>query len=306
MRLVHRIACVALALSAACHAEPHTSPARGASRVPDKLVVLTFDDAVRSHYTTVAPLLERYGFGATFFVTEFPQPPFSDTTLYMTWAQIGDLHRRGFEVANHTWKHSHVDRVDHARFVDEVRYVEDKLASLGAPRPISFAYPAVRHDARRRAHAARAVATSSRAPAADRAYDPVRDDPMLVPSWTTGEKNRDDDPRAFGEARDGRIVVLTIHGVPDTAHPWVNTPVAPVRGVPALPARRRLPRRRAARRRPLPAARERAASRRLTSSTSLSAGHSRRDRKSNAPTRWTSCPPSWISYPNRSGTPNAR
>jgi hypothetical protein len=65
--------------------------------VPDRLVVLTFDDAVRSHYTTVAPLLERYGFGATFFVTEFPQPPFSDTTLYMTWAQIGDLHRRGFE-----------------------------------------------------------------------------------------------------------------------------------------------------------------------------------------------------------------
>ena len=63
--------------------------------MPDKLVVLTFDDAVRSHYTTVAPLLERYGFGATFFVTEFPQPPFSDTTLYMTWAQMGDLAAEG-------------------------------------------------------------------------------------------------------------------------------------------------------------------------------------------------------------------
>ena len=85
---------------------------RSLTRVPDRLVVLTFDDAVRSHYTTVAPLLERYGFGATFFVTEFPQPPFSDTTLYMTWAQIGDLNRRGFEVANHTWKHTHVDRMD--------------------------------------------------------------------------------------------------------------------------------------------------------------------------------------------------
>jgi hypothetical protein len=37
--------------------------------VPDKLVVLTFDDAVKSHRTFVAPLLKDLGFGATFFVT---------------------------------------------------------------------------------------------------------------------------------------------------------------------------------------------------------------------------------------------
>src|SRR5438046_1822142 len=86
-----------LASALACARAPHAT--RAPERIPDRLVVLTFDDAVRSHYTTVAPMLERYGFAATFFVTEFPQPPFSDTTLYMTWAQIGDLNRRGFEVA---------------------------------------------------------------------------------------------------------------------------------------------------------------------------------------------------------------
>jgi len=90
----------------------------------------------------IFPLLERYGFGAFFFVTEFPQPPFPDTTLYMTWAQMGDLAGRGFEVANHTWKHSHVDRESREQLVAEVRYIEDKLASVGAPHPISFAYPA--------------------------------------------------------------------------------------------------------------------------------------------------------------------
>ena len=58
------------------------------------------------------------------------------------------------------------------------------------------------------------------------AYDPVRDDPLLVPSWTTRENNRDTILRALTEARDGRIVVLTLHGVPDTAHPWVTIPVA--------------------------------------------------------------------------------
>jgi peptidoglycan/xylan/chitin deacetylase (PgdA/CDA1 family) len=224
MRLPRWIACIALGLSTACASTSRGVRTAAAPTVPDKLVVLTFDDAVRSHYTAVAPLLERYGFGATFFVTEFPQPPFTDTTLYMTWPQIGDLSRRGFEVANHTWKHSHVDRIDHAQLVEEVRYIETKLASLGAPRAISFAYPAYVATPEA-ARTLRELGYVFARTGGSRAYDPAHDDPMLVPSWTTGEKNRAEILRAFGEAHDGRIVVLTIHGVPDTAHPWVNTPV---------------------------------------------------------------------------------
>ena len=211
-----------LALAMACARAPRTA---APERVPDKLVVLTFDDAVRSHYTTVAPLLERYGFGAAFFVTEFPQPPFSDTALYMTWAQIAELNRRGFEVANHTWKHTHVNRMDRAQLVEELRYVEEKLRSLGAPYPVSFAYPAYVCTPEAIATLRERGYTFART-GGDRAYDPVRDDPMLVPSWTTRANNRDTIRAALSQARDGRIVVLTIHGVPDTAHPWVTIPVA--------------------------------------------------------------------------------
>jgi hypothetical protein len=28
----------------------------------------------------------------------------------------------------------------------------------------------------------------------------------------------------LGATRDGRIAILTLHGVPDAARPWVNTP----------------------------------------------------------------------------------
>ena len=45
------------------------TPARAQERAGDKVVVLTFDDAVKSHRTFVAPLLKELGFGATFFVT---------------------------------------------------------------------------------------------------------------------------------------------------------------------------------------------------------------------------------------------
>jgi peptidoglycan/xylan/chitin deacetylase (PgdA/CDA1 family) len=57
--------------------------------------VLTFDDASVSHATHVAPLLKNYGFGATFFVCEFP-PDFDDNSKYMKWEQIAELNRMGF------------------------------------------------------------------------------------------------------------------------------------------------------------------------------------------------------------------
>jgi peptidoglycan/xylan/chitin deacetylase (PgdA/CDA1 family) len=50
-------------------------------------IVLTFDDACESHFRFVAPLLKQYGFGATFYVCEFPGM-FGDSTMSMNWRQI--------------------------------------------------------------------------------------------------------------------------------------------------------------------------------------------------------------------------
>src|SRR5262245_9185756 len=81
-----------------------TASAPALERVPDKLVVLTFDDSKASHYTFVRPLLKKFGFGATFFITE----GFTFVTNkedYLTWDQIAALHRDGFEIGNHTRDH---------------------------------------------------------------------------------------------------------------------------------------------------------------------------------------------------------
>src|SRR5262249_52809674 len=91
-----------LCLFAASAAPP---PPRGP--VPDRLVVLTFDDASKSHFTVARPLLKKYGFGATFFVTE----GFDFATNkrdYMTWEEIAALHKDGFEIGNHTRDHKGV------------------------------------------------------------------------------------------------------------------------------------------------------------------------------------------------------
>src|ERR1044071_2090817 len=72
--------------------------------LPEKLVVLTFDDSVASQYSVVRPILKKYGFGATFFITEGFSFP-TNKQDYMTWAQIRDLHEQGFEIGNHTRDH---------------------------------------------------------------------------------------------------------------------------------------------------------------------------------------------------------
>src|SRR6476646_6631588 len=104
-----------------------------AESVPDRLVVLTFDDAVKSHRTFVAPLLAKLGFGASFFVTHRWM---DDRPNFMTWDEIAEIHRMGFEIGNHSWTHDSfsIPR-DAARLRGELALVENALAKVKVPRP---------------------------------------------------------------------------------------------------------------------------------------------------------------------------
>lgn len=50
-----------------------------------------------------------------------------------------------------------------------------------------------------------------------------KDYPYLIPSFTVKDSNVAQIKKSFELARNGKILVLTIHGVPDLPHPWVNT-----------------------------------------------------------------------------------
>ena len=109
-----------------------------ATPIPDKLVVLTFDDSSASHATVAAPLLKRYGFGATFFITE----GFTFKTNkrdYLTWAQIAELHRAGFEIGNHTRDHLSITEKNVPKLAEQLAAYRPQLtaalssAVAGAP-----------------------------------------------------------------------------------------------------------------------------------------------------------------------------
>jgi peptidoglycan/xylan/chitin deacetylase (PgdA/CDA1 family) len=113
---------------------------RAVDAVPDRLVVLTFDDSVASQATRVAPLLTQYGFGATFFITEGFEFA-DDKTNYMTWDQIAALHAAGFEIGNHTRHHTSVSQQQPAALEADVAFIEMQCTQHGIPRPMSFCYP---------------------------------------------------------------------------------------------------------------------------------------------------------------------
>jgi peptidoglycan/xylan/chitin deacetylase (PgdA/CDA1 family) len=202
--------------------------------IPDKLVVLTFDDASKSHVTIAAPLLKRHGFGATFFVTEGFDFP-TNKRDYMTWDEIAQLHLDGFEIGNHTRDHKAPSATDLKGTTEQIEAVNARCLAHGIPRPVSFAYPgnALDKDVLPILHKL-GITFARRGGAPEHpydegrgfAYEPGLDHPLLIPSagdarpgWTL-----DDFKRAVSQARGGKIAVIQFHGVPDTAHAWVDTP----------------------------------------------------------------------------------
>jgi peptidoglycan-N-acetylglucosamine deacetylase len=202
--------------------------------IPDKLVVLTFDDSKASHYTVVRPLLKKYGFGATFFITEgFTFRTNKDE--YLTWEQIAELHRDGFEIGNHTRDHMGLTKANLPKLKEQVDAISAKCAAHGIPTPTSFAYPGntIDPDALRMlADLGFRFARRGGAPEYPYeegngfAYEPGRDHPLLLPSagdarpaWALANLER-----AVSQAVKRRIAILQFHGIPDVEHPWVHTP----------------------------------------------------------------------------------
>src|SRR5438309_1450556 len=116
------------------------APATALEPIPDKLVVLTFDDSSKSHATVARPLLLKYKFGATFFITE----GFDFATNkkdYMTWEEIKQLDKDGFEIGNHTIDHKGVSEKAIRDLSAQVKAINARCKEHGIPQPVSFAYP---------------------------------------------------------------------------------------------------------------------------------------------------------------------
>ena len=121
----------------------------GNALLPDRPVVLTFDDGYADFYHHVLPVLSGYHLTATLYIaTGFVER----TSLWLrykgetghptlTWKQIAEISNSGIECGAHTQSHLKLDTLPLAMARNEIRCSKDLLEQHLGREVTSFAYP---------------------------------------------------------------------------------------------------------------------------------------------------------------------
>jgi len=128
----------------------------GGPALPEKAVVLTFDDGLWNNYEVALPLLEEFGFTATIFLvtgytgrpSTWERAPGIPVLPLLTWDKVKEMERLGIDFQPHSVSHPHLTRLSDKDLEDELlrsrRAIEEKL---GKSAPL-FCYPYGEFDAR--------------------------------------------------------------------------------------------------------------------------------------------------------------
>lgn len=142
---------------------------RGERPPAQKTVALTFDDGYRDVLDHVLPVLERFGFRATFFLVSDRVGGFNSWDArhgdpprpLMGWGDAAALAARGMEIGSHSRTHPFLTSLSESEMEQEIlgskETIEDRLGQ-----PVRFfSYPHGLHDARCRRLVARAGYTGA-------------------------------------------------------------------------------------------------------------------------------------------------
>jgi peptidoglycan/xylan/chitin deacetylase (PgdA/CDA1 family) len=108
----------------------------------DKFVIINFDDSHQSDYTYAKPILDKYGFKATFFeVCDWVEEGYHDLDISITWQQIAALQQDGMDIEAHTMTHPNLNDLSSQSDLDyEIGQSKQCLENHGF-NPTIFAYP---------------------------------------------------------------------------------------------------------------------------------------------------------------------
>ena len=118
-----------------------------AERLPDRPVVLTFDDGYADFHGTVLPLLARHRATASLYVTTGwladagPQQAGRPLGSTLSWGQLAEIAAEGVEIGGHSHSHPQLDQLPPELLADELM-VNQTLLEQRLQRPLStFGYP---------------------------------------------------------------------------------------------------------------------------------------------------------------------
>jgi peptidoglycan/xylan/chitin deacetylase (PgdA/CDA1 family) len=109
-------------------------------RLPDKPVLLTFDDGYIDAYQNAFPILREFGFKGTFFiVTKWVD---EGRGGYLDWDQAKEMLRHGMSIQDHSRQHYDMRKRDHDWLVYDILGSLETIEAHTGIRPVFFCYPA--------------------------------------------------------------------------------------------------------------------------------------------------------------------
>ena len=116
---------------------------KGKQQLPEKPVILSFDDGYEDNHRVILPMLEERGMKAVFYVVT------NDIGLpgYMTWDDLFDLERHGMEIGSHTANHIPLTTLPTEKQREELHLSKLMLEWKGLKTIYSFSYPTGAYDA---------------------------------------------------------------------------------------------------------------------------------------------------------------
>lgn len=109
---------------------------KGGGLLPQRPIVLTFDDGSESVYTTAWPIMQKYGYTGTIYLVN----NYVGAAHYLNVEEIQELHTAGWEVGSHSITHSDLtlETTDQEKEIIESRLRLQRQLDI----PVStFAYP---------------------------------------------------------------------------------------------------------------------------------------------------------------------
>lgn len=105
--------------------------------LPEKPIMLTFDDTEVNQYAIAAPEMEKYGFKAVYFImtVSLGRPK------YMSKDQVKQLAEAGHVIGSHTWDHQNVKKYKGDDWVTQIEKPTKTLEAITGKKVEHFAYP---------------------------------------------------------------------------------------------------------------------------------------------------------------------
>ena len=110
--------------------------------VPEKAVVLTFDDGYDDNFNDAWPIMKKYKAKGTFFIITSK----IDKSEYMSKDQVKELYSAGNEIGSHSITHPSLEKLKGQALEKELKNSKEDLEILTGGKIVSFCFPAGKYN----------------------------------------------------------------------------------------------------------------------------------------------------------------